>query len=97
MCERELAISIHCNLREQNESAKVESMDEEKDEWIKTGRLSGRMADGWCKGERNKKMNKECYRTALHNIQSSDGPLKQQGDETSYACWQWDSTGALQR
>lgn len=68
--------------------------------WMKrkTNRLKqGRMADGWCKGERNKKMNKECYRTALHNIQSSEGPLKQRGDETSCACWQWDSTGALQR
>lgn len=55
----------------------------------KTNRLKqGRMADGWCKGERNKKMNKECYRTALHNIQSSEGPLKQRGDETSCACWQ---------
>lgn len=43
--------------------------------------------------ERGKEAN---YRAVLNNIQSPEGPLKQQGDETSCACWQWNSPGTTQ-
>lgn len=54
------------------------------------------MTDGKCKGEIKEKMNQANYRTALNNIQSPEGPLKQRGDETSCACWHRDSAGATQ-
>lgn len=61
---------------------------------FKRERLLGRMTDGWCKGER--KGGKLGKQAVLNNIQSPEGPLKQQGDETSCACWQWNSPGTMQ-
>lgn len=54
-CESESAISEHCNFTERSESAKEERADEEKHTGLKTGRLSGRMTDGRCKGETKEK------------------------------------------
>lgn len=47
---------MHYNFREWSESAKEEQVDEEKDRGFKRGRLSGRMKDGWCKGDTKEKM-----------------------------------------
>lgn len=94
MWEGESAISVHCNFREQSESAKEEGADEEKGWGFRTGRLSEGMTDGWCKGKLRRKWIRQsrAQHWTMSGVQRA--PLEQQGGEVSCAFWQWHSTGA---
>lgn len=67
---------MHYNFREWSESAKEERVDEEKNRAFQRGRLSGRMTDGWSKGERKEKMNWANYRAcSTKKYPESRGPF----------------------